>query len=166
MHNNYTIWKTCHDLLANRIGCDQYYFKLSSKYYKFNNNLYTICIFAHNYPTVIYELSLKMSFEEYMSLTASIISLWFGFSIIALTDETRDMFIKYVFVNTFIAQIINKLFINCNKYYIICLRQGRIMKIKLIRITDTYNKITTKINKTRYLKILIVSIKIGFIFLT
>ena len=43
---------------------------------------YHLEIYFPSHPTTIYEISLKMSFEEYLCLIASILSLWFGFSIL------------------------------------------------------------------------------------
>ena len=51
-------------------------------------------------PTIastIYEISLKMSVEEYLCLMSSIFSLWFGFSILMFTDFCRLLFIKFKF---------------------------------------------------------------------
>ena len=46
---------------------------------------YWVIIEFPSNPTIVYEISLKTSFEEYLYLIASILSLWFGFSIIRLT---------------------------------------------------------------------------------
>ena len=48
-------------------------------------------------PTYMYEINLKMTFEEYLSLMSSIFSLWFGFSILMFTDFCRLLFKKFKF---------------------------------------------------------------------
>ena len=48
------------------------------------------------HPTTIYEISLKMSFEEYLCLIASIVSLWFGFSILMFTQFCQILFNKII----------------------------------------------------------------------
>ena len=52
---------------------------------------YTIIMNTPSEPTVVYEISLKMSPEEYVCLMASVLSLWFGFSIIMLTQFMADI---------------------------------------------------------------------------
>ena len=45
-------------------------------------------------PTVVYEISLKMSPEEYVCLMASVLSLWFGISILMLTQFISNCCLK------------------------------------------------------------------------
>ena len=65
------------------------------------------------FPATIYEISLKMSVEEYLCLMSSVFSLWFGFSILMFTDFCRLLFIKFkIYFNLNLFQNkIEKLFI-------------------------------------------------------
>ena len=62
--------------------------------------------------SIIYEVYLKMTFEEYLCLMSSIFSLWFGFSILMFTDFCRLLFIKFKFK-------FNNLFIKLKHFSII-----------------------------------------------
>ena len=55
-------------------------------------NEYQIMIDFPTHPTT--EISLKMCFEEYLCLIASILSIWFGFSVIMLSDFCEEIFKK------------------------------------------------------------------------
>ena len=52
-----------------------------------------------SHPTTFYEISLKMTFEEYLCLIASIVSLWFGFSILLFTEICPKIFNKILVIN-------------------------------------------------------------------
>ena len=112
----------CISECTDRVDCIDYYYTIDkpvqSKFEKdvddfHDNYTYFISITYPTEPTVIYEISLKMSFEEYLSLTASIISLWFGFSIIMFTDICQVPFIKYNVYQNFRNIIIGT---NCLRY--------------------------------------------------
>jgi len=45
-------------------------------------------------PDIYYESNFKMTMEEYLCLVASILSVWFGFSIILFTDFISTMVMK------------------------------------------------------------------------
>ena len=51
-----------------------------------------------SHPTTVYEISLKMTFEEYLCLIASIVSLWFGFSILLFTEICPKIFRKILVI--------------------------------------------------------------------
>ena len=63
-------------------------------------------------PPTVYEISQKMHFEEYLCLLSSILSLWFGFSIITFTDFCWMFVVKlsgyFQFNNQFNVQIFTK----------------------------------------------------------
>ena len=69
--------------------CLKEYFISDSKAYKYptqkRKNFFLLINFP-THPTTIYEISLKMCFEEYLCLIASILSLWFGFNVVMVTD--------------------------------------------------------------------------------
>jgi len=107
----------CKNICNSQDKCDQQYYyaidePIHSNGFKY---FYSLNIELPKFPTVIYEMSLKMSFEEYLSLTASIISLWFGFSIIMFTEFMQTLFTKLKFRN-YIKNIFNK----CNHYHNYC----------------------------------------------
>src|SRR6185437_5007045 len=69
--------------------------------------------------TVEYEITPKMSFEEYLSLAASVISLWFGFSIIMFAKSLREILIKFEF-KKYAQQLVNPIINNYNNYNVNC----------------------------------------------
>ena len=77
------------------------------------NDKYLVLLEFPTHPTTIYEISLKMQFEEYLCLIASILSLWFGFSILMLNEICpqifRSVISRYKLIMT---QILNVQFIN------------------------------------------------------
>ena len=93
----------CTQLCDLKTECERYYF---SKYpifwknpdFRYDQGNFTkILIEYPAHPTSLYEISLKMTFEEYLCLMSSIFSLWFGFSILMFTDFCRLLFIKFKF---------------------------------------------------------------------
>ena len=113
----------CHrQCMGNKMNCLEHYYHLEKSTTTYTNieysqhgqyNFQNFFIHFPTEPTVVYEISLKMSFEEYLSLTASIISLWFGVSIITGTRTLRHILCKLK-----IKAIFNKLIIFVkNKYH-------------------------------------------------
>ena len=90
----------CRQICELKTECYKHYFITNSLlikqtgYVKIDKYLQTFIEFPA-YPTTIYEISLKMSFEEYLCLMSSIFSLWFGFSILMFTDFCRLLFMKF-----------------------------------------------------------------------
>src|SRR5258708_1319470 len=78
---------------------------------------YTFLVNTPSEPTVVYEISLKMSPEEYVCLMASVLSLWLGISILMLTQFISDCCFK----------IHNKYFNNIN----IFIKSKRFLNTKL-----------------------------------
>ena len=93
----------CLKLCERRIECKKYYFLNYPIFWKnpvFRRALGNFTKFFIEYPahpSTLYEISLKMSVEEYLCLMSSIFSLWFGFSILMFTDFCRLLFIKFRF---------------------------------------------------------------------
>ena len=89
--------KSCQRLCELKTECYKQYFVTHTKcskhertYSHFNLNLeYPL------HPTTIYEINLKMSFEEYLCLMSSVFSLWFGFSVIMFFDLLPLLFVKF-----------------------------------------------------------------------
>ena len=110
----------CSKRCSHRIDCYKEHFIVQGNkgglYNQSNEHQMLIEFPAH--PTTIYEISLKMCFEEYLCLIASIFSLWFGFSILAF-NEFFGIFIKHIYQSYNRANIIqinlkNKKVFNCN----------------------------------------------------
>ena len=59
-----------------------------------SRNSYAVSLSVPTEPLLIYEIQLKLTFEEYLCLMASVVSLWFGFSIIMLTEYLSLMYRK------------------------------------------------------------------------
>ena len=78
----------CERMCDHNTECLKEYFVLESKEYKINDKEknFHLAINFPTHPTTIYEISLKMSFEEYLCLIASILSLWFGFNVVMVTN--------------------------------------------------------------------------------
>ena len=95
----YNISKECVEKCRHRLDCYKEHYLIEVKQFltkkltklKF---LYKILIEFPTHPTTIYEISLKTCFEEYLCLIASILILWFGFSILAVTEVLTDILIK------------------------------------------------------------------------
>ena len=86
---------TCVDSCGLNTDCYNEYFIFDGKEYTSDNSseimrreedYYYLYFEFPSHPTTIYEISLKMQFEEYLCLIASILSLWFGFSILLFTE--------------------------------------------------------------------------------
>ena len=78
-----------------------------------NDEYFKMLIEYPTYPSTIYEISLKMSVEEYLCLMSSIFSLWFGFSILMFTDFCRLLFTKiHIYFQTFNINRIHNTTIN------------------------------------------------------
>jgi len=115
--NNMMLDKQCNRKCGDRLECIKYYYTYDkSKESAKNLDTYTVVFEFPSEPSVIYEISLKMSFEEYLSLTASIISLWFGFSILFFTKYCQNIFMK-LNLNSIFMNIFNLFhFCNINNY--------------------------------------------------
>ena len=88
-YNEFNFSKNCSKMCGMGVDCYKEYFfvwdkEMSDKFFRINLNEIIIIIEFPTHPTTIYEISLKMSFEEYLCLIASILSLWFGFSILLI----------------------------------------------------------------------------------
>ena len=79
------------------------------------------------HPSTIYEVNLKMSFEEYLCLLSSIFSVWFGFSILVLTEFCPQMLRK---INNYFQTIIQ---INFQK--VINIYQNRCNRAKISQLS-------------------------------
>ena len=79
-------------------NCDQFCSQFTDfyiEYFTVNSkpNLYNAtAIEVPSHPTTIYEISLKMCFEEYLCLIASILSIWFGFSILIFSKFCEEFY--------------------------------------------------------------------------
>ena len=106
IHKFSTEHDNCRKYCETRIDCLNEYYLTSLHMPKepgnFTNSFQILVEFpAH--PKTIYEVNLKMTFEEYLCLMSSIFSLWFGFSILMFTDFCRLLFKK---INNYFQTII------------------------------------------------------------
>ena len=89
----------CSQLCGHNTDCYREYFISDYKEYDYtysNPDKFDVGIEFPTHPTTIYEISLKMSFEEYLCLIASIVSLWFGFSILSFVDFIQIVFNRLI----------------------------------------------------------------------
>ena len=120
MQTRANYFSECHTECKNRVDCIQYYYSVDTTSEITVTHFYQLYIHQQLDQIVVYEISLKMSFEEYLSLTASIISLWFGFSIIAGTQTLRHILSKlkiYTIFNRFIIFNILLLFLVIRRFF-------------------------------------------------
>jgi len=91
------ITQSCNDLCERQLDCLKEYYKIDSKTYTYNlmpSNSYTVTLSVPTEPLLIYEIQLKLTFEEYLCLMASVVSLWFGFSVVMLTEYLSHLCTK------------------------------------------------------------------------
>jgi len=82
------------------VDCVQEFYKFEAKDNKDGHKYITI---KHSVePDIYYESNFKMTMEEYLCLVASILSVWFGFSIILFTDFISTMVMKLMPTNKLI----------------------------------------------------------------
>ena len=91
--------QNCNEMCDQNTDCYKEYFNFEGKETKTSIQRYQIWIDIPTHPTTIYEISLKMSFDEYLCLMASILSLWFGFSILVFTDFCQLVYKKFLVFN-------------------------------------------------------------------
>lgn len=124
--------KECENFCRNKTECYREYYNYNIERDNWrdfsNSDIYRISIRRRNEPDTIYESYQKMYFEEYLCLCSSIISLWFGFSIIMLTN----------IISNFSQKIINKFKFNSN--IIINLRPKLVKNNNNIRIIRVFHK--------------------------
>ena len=106
--DKYQIYENCLELCNKNIECFKQHFTtypiFQQDNYNERKNLFSLFIENSLYSSIKYEIYLKISFEEYLILMSSILSLWFGFSIVMFTD----------FCEPFITKIINKIHLTNN----------------------------------------------------
>jgi len=73
--------------------CYKEFFSLDSR--EHDSQEFKLQIEFPSHPTTIYEISIKMSFEEYLAFLASIFSIWFGFSMLSLTDFCNTLYFNF-----------------------------------------------------------------------
>ena len=91
--------ENCLQLCGHNTDCYREYFISDFKeyHYKYINPMkFDLAIEFPTHLTTIYEISLKMSFGEYLCLIASILSLWFGFSILSFIDFIQIIFNRLI----------------------------------------------------------------------
>ena len=88
----------CKQLCYEKIDCRQEFYILNKEEQSYGNlnNLF-IKIIISTQQTTIYEISPKIYFEEDICLSLSIISLWFGFSILLFTKKILNS-MKIIFI--------------------------------------------------------------------
>jgi hypothetical protein len=88
-------WNTkCQKVCGKNPECFKEYFIHSIKSYEYQtgSNDNDICIYPPISPNTKYTQLLKVSIEQFLGLVASLISLWFGFSILMLSDVCLFLF--------------------------------------------------------------------------
>ncbi|CAG2161500.1 unnamed protein product [Oppiella nova] len=109
---------SCRDKCYKMIECYEEYYRLERMCFS-NKKLHTIYVSQMSAPTIIYEISYKMTLEEYMCLMASVMSLWFGLSVIMFTETVVKVYAK------------------CNQYYstrFVVIRNG-VLYMRIIGVT-------------------------------
>jgi hypothetical protein len=97
--------KLCGDICYND-DCYREYYCINHEYIgKINDSIYILFV-PQSTPTTIIVHSAKLRLQEFLCYIASIISLWFGFSIIVLNEiglniykYVNNYFIKYCNIN-------------------------------------------------------------------
>ena len=80
--------------------CYKEYFVMNSQFVSYHPSaksdptVHQVIIEYPAQPSLVYELNLKMHFEEYLCLLSSILSLWFGISFVMFTDFCSIIFLK------------------------------------------------------------------------
>ena len=84
----------CNQSCYEKIECYQQHFSTFTDFSRYTgkDKLYHIVIEYSLYSTTIYEIYPKIYFGEYLILMSSILSLWFGFSVVMLTDLVFKLF--------------------------------------------------------------------------
>jgi hypothetical protein len=93
---DFVLGKSCTKKCGSNTDClkETFYLKKSEEIdLDFNS---TVFIFPPNLPSLKFENSPKIQVEEFICFIASIVSLWFGFSIIMLSDVCSLIFTIFV----------------------------------------------------------------------
>src|SRR5947208_672232 len=96
-------WVACRERCDQQTECSREYFTMNREEWVppdvVIKETYELTIDFPIHSTTIYETSLNMSFEEYLCLIASILSLWFGFSVIHLPEICQKIFRMILIIN-------------------------------------------------------------------
>lgn len=89
----------CKDLCSERIDCRKEFYILNKEELSYGDpDILFIKIIFSTQKTTVYEISPKIYLEENICMSLSIISLWFGFSILVITEKilisVKNTFIK------------------------------------------------------------------------
>ena len=95
----------CKDFCGFQRECYSEYYKLEVKPYVKNYGEPYICIYAPDIPDLVYMYLPKIYFIEFVLFVASSVSLWFGFSVLMLSDVIMKLYL--VIKNKLNIQIIN-----------------------------------------------------------
>ncbi|XP_054162140.1 uncharacterized protein LOC128960094 [Oppia nitens] len=100
-HENYTLDAVFGDHCRRECGtciecCLAYYDVFQSEHNCEDINEFIVVLSPPDLRTLIITHTPKLSFEEFVSLIGSLVSLWFGVSVIMLTNSTVDLFGQYV----------------------------------------------------------------------
>ena len=133
----YDVWmRGCIDGCQLKDDCYKEHYIIDGTEYAYHysnksRDLFYVMIEFPTHPTTVYEISLKMSFEEYLCLIASILSLWFGFSILAFSESFPKLFINYYknFNNKFVMNVKNNNYRSRNFKSVYLKKQNRIHSI-------------------------------------
>ena len=107
------IGKSCMKECGTQTECDQEFYSWNKVVTQYFWLKFSILIFAPSVPDIIYTQSPKLIFEEFVSYVGSLVGLWFGFSIIMLSDIMRLIIIKIR--NGYHAHVKPTIFIQKNK---------------------------------------------------
>ena len=97
------ISEKCKTFCGAQSECYSEYYRMDLKPYARNYGQPYICIYASDIPDLVYTYLPKMYFIEFVLFVASSVSLWFGFSVLMLSDVILKLF--FVIQNKFNTRI-------------------------------------------------------------
>ena len=80
------VGENCRQFCDTKNECFIQYFALKNYSFPYNMESFQVFIFTSDIPNLTYNHSPKVIFEEFISFIGSIVSLWFGFSIVMLSN--------------------------------------------------------------------------------
>ena len=132
----------CRDFCGSQRECYSEYYKLEVKHYVKNYGEPYICIYAPDIPDLVYMYLPKIYFIEFVLFVASSVSLWFGFSVLMLSDVILKL--CFVIQNKFNSKI--KIISNIKNNFIFKIGNNRVKSAskseysdkKIIKISSSF----------------------------
>ena len=83
---DHEIGRKCKESCGTQSECHSEYFRFDQEHFEYHTKFFEIRLSIPLVPDLVYRHSPKMKFVEFCCFIASIISLWFGFSLIMVSD--------------------------------------------------------------------------------